>query len=62
MDLHREMIDIRVNIRVFFTYAFVIDYWVLKAKRIIMCDRVYKVYGSKIYDNKSIKDGGKVKL
>lgn len=62
MYLHREMVDIRVNIRGFFMYAFLIDYWVLKVKRIIMCDRVYKVYGSKIYDNKSIKDGGKVKL
>ena len=55
------MVDTRVNIKGFFTYAFLIDYWVLKVKRIIMCDRVYKVYGSKIYD-KSIKDGGKVKL
>lgn len=62
MDLHREMIDIRVNIRVSFHICILIDYWVLKVKRIIMCDRVYKVYGSKIYGNKSIKDGGKVKL
>lgn len=53
MDLHREMIDISVNIRVFFTYAFLIDCWVLKAKRIIMCDRVYKVYGVKYMTTKA---------
>lgn len=48
------MIDIRVNIRSFFHICICNRLLSAKAKRIIMCDRVYKVYGSKIYDNKSI--------